>query len=136
MNKLIQIYILILLILIIFIKYNIIDFDQKNLTIFNIILIIISLIIIVKYIENKYKEQFTTSFENSSDIIRNLSSVYNDGTLKVNNIKVLNNLEVDGKTTLNKSLLVNGNLDVDDKLNVKGILTADNNLKVKKRFSC
>ena len=91
-----------LMIIYLLLEYKYIEISSNKLVLLNAFVLL--------YIAYSKLEGFTTSFDNTSaDIIKTLSSVYNDGTLRVNNIIVNNDLDVTGKTTLGKGLDVKGN---------------------------
>ena len=62
------------------------------------------------------------SVPSNNEIIQQLSSVYNNGKLIVNDLQVTNKLEVDGTTSLKKNLDVSGTTNLGKGLNISGTI--------------
>ena len=94
--------------LILFIIYFNIKYKILNIKFENYILVLAILLLILSF---RNIEKFTTSFDHSDDLVHNLSSVYNDGKLIINNLEVLDKLNVKGSTAfLNSDTTIDGDI--------------------------
>ena len=109
MNYKFKVISLFLIILYSILHYKRIFFSNNNI----ILLFALIFLYLSKDIEN-----FSVSSNN--EIIQQLSSVYNNGKLIVNDLQVTNKLEVDGTTSLKKNLDVNGTTNLGKGLNISG----------------
>ena len=102
MNYKFKVLSLFLIILYSILFYKRITFSNNN--------IILLFAVIFFYLSSDI-EKFTTSFDHSDDLVHNLSSVYNDGKLIVNNLEVLDKLNVKGSTAfLNSDTTIDGDI--------------------------